>query len=234
MGKKIIDIRRKINQIKEYNDKIETFIEALKKNEEENLIDELYKETIELYSKKKGFSFLIELFLKIYQKKDLCADLIKKFREINENPKENEKNMDRKSFLKKYTSDFNKIITEADKLVSNNNYESIEFYGIILCYLNYYDFDNFCLIMNNLFNKKPENLYEILLIYNAHFKYPINQDFEFFNKFINYTILNKDFQVFEKGLNYIKDIETFFKVLEKNKKKCLRNIILQNLIRSLK
>ena len=73
IGKKIIDVRRKINQNNiEYYEKMEYFIEALKKEGEESKIDELYKETIELYSKKKGFTFLIELFLKIYQKKNLC------------------------------------------------------------------------------------------------------------------------------------------------------------------
>ena len=55
-----------------------------------------------------------------------------------------------------------------------------------------------------------------MLIYNAHL-IPINQDFDFFNKFINYAIINKDFYVFEKGLNYIRDIETFLKVIDKNK-----------------
>ena len=49
-GKKIIIIRRKVSQNKEYIEKIETFITALKDNGEENLIDELYKETINLYS----------------------------------------------------------------------------------------------------------------------------------------------------------------------------------------
>lgn len=99
-GKKIIVIRRKVSQNKEYKEKIEAFITSLKNKGEENLIDELYKETINLFSKKKGFSFLIELFLKIYQKKDLCQELMKKFREMNDTPKDNEKNLDRKSFLK--------------------------------------------------------------------------------------------------------------------------------------
>ena len=191
-----IDIRRKINQNKEYNNKNDLFIEALKQNGEKNLIDELFKETIELYSLKKGFSFLIELFLKVYQKKDLCPELLRHFREINENQNENGKNMDRKSFLKRYTLKFNTIIFEADKLIINNNYKSIEFYGIILCYLNYYDYDIFNSVIKELFTKRPEDLFEILVIYNAHFKYPIYQDFDFFNKFINYAMIKKEFFCF--------------------------------------
>ena len=219
VGKKIIDIRRKVNQNKEYYETIEYFIKALEKNGEEKNIDELYKETIELYSKKKGFTFMIILFLKIYQKKDLCPELLKIFKKINENPKDNEKNMDRKSFLKDYSSKFKSIKSEADTIIENNNYNFIEFYGIVLCYLNYYDYQNFSSIINELYNKQPENLYEILLIYNAHFKYPINQNLDFFNKFISYAIEKKEFSVFEKGLNYIKDIETFLKIIEKNKDK---------------
>jgi len=71
VGKKMIDIRRKINQNKEYYKIIDFFIKALEKNGEENIINVLYKETIELYSMKEGFTFMIELFLKIYQKKNL-------------------------------------------------------------------------------------------------------------------------------------------------------------------
>ena len=125
------------------------FIEALKKDGEENKIDDLYKETIDLYSKKKGFSFLISIFLGVYKnKKDLCNDLMKKFKEMNKNPKDNEKNMDRKSYLgeKEYKSEFNKIKSEADNLINDKKYNPIQFYGIILCYLNFF------MIMTFFFN----------------------------------------------------------------------------------
>ena len=158
-GKSIIDIRKKIDQNKEYYDIIEYFIKALEKKGQEKLIDSLYKETIEIYKKKKGFDFLISLFLKIYQKKDLCKELLKIFKEINENPKENEKNMDRRPFLKDYTSKFEEIISKADELAEN--YNSIEFYGIILSYLNYYDYENFSLIAQKLFKDKGKSFYSI-------------------------------------------------------------------------
>ena len=82
VGKKI-----KINQNKEYYQTIEYFIKALEKNGEENKIDILYKETIELYSKKKGFTFLIVLFIKIYHKKDLCPELLKFLKKLTKTPK---------------------------------------------------------------------------------------------------------------------------------------------------
>ena len=239
--KSIIDIGKKIEQNKEYYEKIDYFLKALEKIGNDSLIDCLYKETIELYKKKKGFSFLILLFLKIYKKKDLCIELMKIFKEINENPKENEKNMDRKSFLKDYTSKFETIMSESEELLKD--YKSIEFYGIILCYLNYYDYENFSLITKKLFKNTPEDLFEILLIYKDHFKYPIQQNLDFFIKFIGYIIEKKDEKKdenkeekkeekqdkkkeqkkvekrvdLEKGLNYIKDLETFLKVIEAKK-----------------
>ena len=241
VGKSILGIRKKIEQNKEYYEKIDYFLKALEKIGNDSLIDLLYKETIEIYKKKKGFSFLILLFLKIYKKKDLCIELMKIFKEINENPKENEKNMDRKSFLKDYTSKFETIMSESEELLKD--YKSIEFYGIILCYLNYYDYENFSLITKKLFKNTPEDLFEILLIYKDHFKYPIQQNLDFFIKFIGYIIEKKDEKKdenkeekkeekqdkkkeqkkvekrvdLEKGLNFIKDLETFLKVIEAKK-----------------
>jgi hypothetical protein len=104
---------------------------------------------------------------------------------MNGNPKDNEKNMDRKSNLKDYTSKFKEIKEETNKIIESNKYDAIDFYGIILSYLNYYDYDNFSKIVEELFTKKPNDLYEILLIYNTHFKYPINLNFDFLRNSIN-------------------------------------------------
>ena len=87
--------------------------------------------------------------------------------------------MGRKPILKDYISQFKLIISKADKIVENNNFNSIEFYGIALSYLNYYDQKKFSIMKNELYYNNPENLYDILLIYYTHFKYPINQDFDF-------------------------------------------------------
>ena len=46
VGKKIIDIKRGINQSKEYYKTIEYFLKALEKDGKESLIDNFYKETI--------------------------------------------------------------------------------------------------------------------------------------------------------------------------------------------
>ena len=215
---KVKNIRRKINQTSiEYYEKMNCFIESLKRNGEKNKIDELYKETIELYSQKKGFSLLITLFLNIYKKKDLCSILLVKFKDMNKNLEDNKRNMDRDLYLKEYISEINTIKSEAEKLINYNNYNSIEFYGIILCYLNYYDYENFSSIIFELSTKRPNDLYEILIIYNAHFIISINQTLGFYNKFIKYIIFNKEFSIFKIGLSYIRDIETFINIIEKNK-----------------
>ena len=93
---------------------LDDFEADLNKNGEENKIGELFEQTINLYSKKKGFSLLISLFIKIYKKENLCSSLLKKFREMNRNTKDNEKNMERKSNLNDYTSIFKEIIKEAN------------------------------------------------------------------------------------------------------------------------
>ena len=208
---------------------MDCFIEALKKDTEENIIDELFKETIDLYSKKKGFSFLISIFLKIY-KKNLCNELMEKFKEMNKSQKDNEKNMDRKEYLgeEEYKSEFKSIISEADNLLNNNGYNAIQFYGIILCYLNYYDYDNFTLLINELYDKKPNDLFEILIIYKIHFINPINQKMKFYNEFIKYVILKKEFDIFENGLNYIQDIETFTNVINENKEEIYNKYLLSD------
>ena len=217
IGKRECDIKRKIDQNKiEYSEKLELFIKALEGNGEKEKIDELYKNSIELYSKKKRFSLLISLFVKIYQKKDLCNLLLKKFRN---NKADNEKIIDRKEYLKNYTSKFNEILLEADKLINNNNYDIIDFYGIILSYLNYYDYENFSLVLDKLFAKNSINLFEILIIYNTHFTNPINQNIEFLNKFISYTINNKAFSIFRITLSYIEYIEDIIFIIEHNKEK---------------
>ena len=217
-GKKRLTLRRKINQtLVEYNEKMDIFEKALKENKEENQLNSLYNETINLYTKKKSFSLLITIFLKIYKNKDICPTLLKVFKNMNLDPKEKGKNNDRKPYLKDYTSFFKEITEEADLLINKNNYDIIEYYGIILCYLNYYDKKLFEKIIDDLAEKNSNVLYEILIIYTTHFKYPINKNYQFFNKFTEYTILNKDFSAFLICLDYIKDLETYINVIEGTK-----------------
>jgi hypothetical protein len=225
---KIKQIKSEINQnVMEYYEKMHIFMKALNENKENKNIDLLFKDTIDLYSIKKGFDFLIEIFVEIYLKKKLCPILLEKFKEMNENPNDNEKNMDKKPYLKVHTKTFNSI--KYDEIVSKYKYKTIEFYGVVLSYLNFYDYEKFSLIIDNLSKKKSKkDLYEILLIYHSHLKSPINQDINFFGYFIKYIVENKEFPIFEIGLNYIKDIETFTYSISGNKKKIFKKYYKNN------
>ena len=219
-GNKILKNIAKANidqKIKDYDGKLDIFLEALKSNNEEGKKETLYKDTIDIFGKKKGFGFLISLFAKIYKEKELCSSLIAKFKDMNNNSKDNEKNLDRNKDLEKYIDTFKAISSEAENEIKTKGYDPIQFYGIILCYLNYYDHTNFIEALKKIFAENSEVLYEILLIYYSHFLNSINQDFDFFVQFIEYCASKKEFKSFKNGLNYIRDIETFISVINKTK-----------------
>ena len=193
-----------IKQDIKYQDKLDLFLEAFENIKEESKIQELYKETIELYSKKSSFSFLISLFSKIYQDKKFCEPLIEKFYKMNAEIKEKEEkekgkkeistNNDRDNKLgDQFNSIMSKIETEAESLIKNNDYNPIYFYGIIITYFNFYDYNTFVNCFNKLNSKKEaqKNLYEILLVYYSQFFNPIIKDEnnkEFFINFFQYII----------------------------------------------
>ena len=203
-----------------YYQKLEIFIAALKENKEEEKIDNLYKETIKLFSKKKKFYLLISLFINIYDKPNLCTELMEEFQKINK--EKNYKIIDKKEDSNNYLpipiiNGINKILSDADKIIKNQGYNPINFYGIIFSYLNYYDYENFKKYWNKLYNISHDNLYEILIIYYPSFLKPIIQDISFFENFFDYIIKKSEFDIFENSLNCISDIETFIDIINKKK-----------------
>ena len=120
-GSKILNeiVKENIDQkVISYSDKLDVYLETLKqdkdeKNKEEK-INKLYEDTINLYSKKGSFSFLISLFALIYDKKNLCTKLLEEFERINKNKEENNKNMDRESYLEQFKSIINKNYSEGN------------------------------------------------------------------------------------------------------------------------
>ena len=138
---------------------------------------------------------------------------------------EDENNLVRKSYLKKYENDFIEIKSESKKLIEINNYNPIEFFGILLCYLNFYDYKNFTSTINELYMQNHKDIFEILIIYNKHFMNPINQNYDFFNEFINYTLKAKEFPEFIISLKYIQDIETFINIIERYKEQIYEKYI---------
>ena len=226
-GKRILDITKNIDQNQiEYSEKIDLFVEAIEKLEEDDkkqlIINKLYEDSIDLYENKKGFGLLISLFLNIYKDKDLCKKLLGKFKAMNENDQD-ERNLDRKDYLKDYSTIFEKITSEADEIIKTNDYNSVEFYGIILSYLNYFDYKQFLASIKDLSNSNAEKLYEILIIYHRNFINPIKQNLDFFNKFIKHTIEKKNYSHYQIGLKYIKDIEDFLNVINTNREEINNN-----------
>lgn len=126
---------KKINQKKllEYQDKLDLFLDALKRNKEESKNEELY--------------FLISLFAKVYQKK-MCELLIQIFYDMNvkigKEKKENNNNSDRDEKLgEQYNSLMVKIKEETENLIKANGYGPIHFYGLLIYYLNFYDYQTY-------------------------------------------------------------------------------------------
>ena len=195
--------------------KLDIFLEALDKNDENKNKEKLFEDSINLYEKKKKFSLLITLFLKIYDKnKDLCKKLIEIFYKINE-----EENTDKEKDLKKDLNDFNGIYLKAQEIIEENKYNPIYFYGILFCYFHYYDQKNFPTKIKNFSEGNADILFEILIQYYSHFMYPLNQNKEFYNSFIKYALKkDKNLEIFNRVLKYIEDIEAYLFVTNDNKK----------------
>ena len=120
-------------------------IEALQENNEINNNEKLYEDTIALYEKKKKFSLLISLFLKMYaQNKYLCTKLLDIFYSINE-----QENTDRDKDMESNLSSFKQIYENTSDIIQSNEYDIIKFYGVIFCYFNYYDKNKFYYNLHN-------------------------------------------------------------------------------------
>ena len=222
--KDIVPLNISQDIIPHYN-KLEIFLEALKKNNELNKLEQLYDEAIDLYRKEKKFNLLIFLFLRIYDDINLSEKLLHKllaaFKEKKgiENPKVDVnllRNLD--TFYQIYSN---------KEFVTKNKCEPIAYYGIIICYLYYYDTNDnyFSKIINELYKENNNVLYEILIMFHSYFIKPLNNDLDFFINFIEYVLENKDKEAFKKALDYIKDIVTFISVINAHKEKIVEKFI---------
>ena len=207
------------NIIPLYN-KLFIFLEALENKKVDDKYEKLYKDTIGLYEKKKKFSLLIPLFLQIYENYNtICKDLIKIFYDINE-----KENSDRPKDIAKYLDDFTTVFTNSDDLVKNNKYDEIQFYGLLFCYLAYYDKEKFPKLIMKFSEGNADILFEILIIYYSHITNSLNQDKNFYDRFIKYCLKKeKNSSIFKRILNYIDDIEIFLFVINENFETIIKN-----------
>jgi hypothetical protein len=191
----------------------------LQNNNEKEKNEKLYEDTIDLYEKKKQFSLLVTLFLKIYENKDLCNKLIEIFYRVNE-----EENTDKVIDLRKEVKSFNNIYSNARDILEENNYNPIYFYGVLFCYLHFYDKANFPKMIEEFSQGNSDTLYEILIQYNSHFINPLKQSQEFYNRFVKYALRKEmDLKNFKIILNYVEDIETFLLVINSNIKEIFQS-----------
>ena len=113
------------------------------------------------------------MFHLIYENENLCPKLLKAFNGIKvlENTK-----IDKN--LSIHLDFFHKFFSEDDNFVKTHKYELFDFYGILLCYLHYYDINNkyFSVDINKLSKTNPEILYEILIKFLPYFFKPLNQN----------------------------------------------------------
>jgi len=129
----------------------------------------------------------------------LCPKLLDIFYCIKE-----QENTDRDKNFGTNLNTFIQIYENASDIIPNNGYDNIKFYGVLFCYFNSYYKDNFSKIIKNFSEGNSDILYEILIIYYSHFLNPLNQDKEFYNNFIKYSIKkDKELNIFKRILNYI-------------------------------
>ena len=206
------------NFIPIYN-KLEVFLEALKNKNEIDKIEILYEEAIQLYKQEQILNLLVFLFLRIYENEKLCSKLFSKLLATFKDLKGiGIPNID--DNLANYLDTFNQIYLNKE-FVEKNKYDLISFYGIILCYLYYYDTNDnyFSGSINKLYKENEKVLYEILIMFYSCFSKPLKQDLKFYQNFIGYIIENRDEKTFIKSLNYIKDIETYVNMINDYKDK---------------
>ena len=206
----------------QYYEKLNLYIECLSLNNEEEKLDILYKNTIKLYSKKSKYILLMKLFTKVYKDRNLCILLLDKFNETKD--KENQFNNIGKDNLESLKDIFKEILENVDNLISKNSFkkEYIKyFYSIILSFLNNYDYNNFLELIDKLYNSNKEVLFDILLDYKFYFKNEIKKDINFFNEFIGYSTTKAYINFYRDGLFYLKNINDYLKVLDFNKEKII-------------
>ena len=116
----------------------------------------------------------------------------KKMKKEKKKKKEESTNDDRdKDLGDQFNSIMIRIESESDSLITSKGYNPIHFYGVIISHFNYYDYNTLVNCFNKLYKDKPQNLYEILLVYYSQFIKPRKEDEsnkEFFINFFGYII----------------------------------------------
>ena len=189
-------------------------------NGSNEVLSSLYKDSINLYKKKPSLEFLINIFIKTYTDLNICSPILKEFKNNLEKSLD-QKNEIGSEKLKKYKDNFQEIYDKSDNILKNNTEISPSYYGLLLCFLNNYDFPKFTELVKHLYSQDSDTLFQILLTYKSYLKKDIKVDDKIMNEFISYTtgqtatVLNQAISV------YLKKLKLFLQIIDNNKEKII-------------
>ena len=207
----------------EFPEKMEYFIEALDKKNGDNKLISLYNDSINLCIKKPKYLFLINIFVHVFNI-ELCSKILSIFSKTTENIKQKDaiiKEVNDEK-LQKYQKNFDKICENIDAIISKYSFDKINFFGLLLCYLNNSYHEKYKEIVDIIYTNDKKTLFEIMLKYEEYLKKPIEMNKDRLNEMIKFST-TKDFIIFrDKALFYLKDITTFIEIIEKNKNEIIK------------
>ena len=126
------ELFKKLDQAKiDVTEKMNYFDEALCVQKEDEKKNILYKDSIELWNKKPSFPFLVGIFVKIYN-----TELYSKLLDIFNKKVGKLVEGDNKEILLKYKIYSDKIVENSQDFISKFNLNEVDFYGLIIFYLN--------------------------------------------------------------------------------------------------
>ena len=227
---KFYKFEKKQNQSMNYSEKFNLFYNSLKKLEQQSLYDDLYNDTIDLYSHYPKFDFLINIFVKVYQNKNICPKLLGEFKKFNDEIKNNIKDkhfsyINFEQYLIDYKTIFGEISENIESIISKNSYNPSYFYGLALCYLNNYDYEIFKKLLEKLSIDSKSTLFEILITYNHFFKNKIILDDKLMIDFVGFAAeRNKEniMNFIDKGLFYLDNVNIYLSAINSNKEKIIQ------------
>ena len=170
----IFDVSMTRNDLKhdqskiEFPEKMEYFIEALDKKNGDNKLISLYNDSINLCTKKPKYSFLINIFVHVFNI-ELCSKILSIFSKTTENIRQKDSIIkevnDEK--LQKYQKNFDKICENIDATISKYSFDKINFFGLLLCYLNNSYHEKYKEIVDIIYTNDKKTLFEIMLKYEV-------------------------------------------------------------------
>jgi hypothetical protein len=172
------------------------FYDALNSQKEKEKLSNLYLDSIELCSSKSDFTFLINIFVKLYNT-DLCSKVLELF------DKNEEKFLEKlnKENLQKYKFDFDTICENKDENISKFLLNKTDLYGLLLCYWYFCKKEKFRELFDSICKNEEIILFEVLFKYKLFFKGNIELDKELLNKIIGYSA-KKKISKFSKKMHY--------------------------------